>query len=99
MVTTDFQGWLGQVPLEEHDDVYSLYHSVSKCEEWGMFKTQSAKGGDERWIVSCRGCDDSLLLASTLAKETFLNHIEKAYCEDLTIEGWYAYKKAMEKGD
>ena len=37
--------------------------------------------------------------ASDAAKETFLKMIEDKYCEDMGIEGYYAFHHAMDKDD
>ena len=97
--TTDFGEWIADIDLEGHEEVYCLYNSVNDCDEWGFFKTELAQGSNTRWIVTSTTNDQSLLLASELAKETFLKHLEKSYCGDLTMEGWHALKHAMAKDD
>ena len=96
---TNYMDWLSSLSIEDDDEVYSLFNSVLQCEEWGSFKTQVAKGSDERWIVSAEGVDESLRLGSQKAKDAFLKHIELVFCGELTMEGWYSYQKAMAKDD
>lgn len=97
---TDFIAWLDGAEPEDHNEVYSLYRSVKDCDSWGPYTTSLAKGGGERWIVSATHVDGPLLLASTKARDAFLLHLEKTYCGgDLDMEGWYAFKHAMEKDD
>ena len=98
--TTDFTEWLSGIELDDHNDIYSLYHSVEKCEEWGGFKTVPATSAGDRWIVTYSCSDQPLLLASEKAKQAFLKHIEMTYCGDFkNIEGYYAYCHAMAKDD
>ena len=96
---TDFSAWLECADLENYEEVYCLYRSVAECSDYGMFNTQIANGKDNGWIVSASYLDDKLHLCSEKAKETFLLMIEKRYCENMTMEEWYAYKQAMEKDD
>lgn len=95
--TTNFIDWLTEVEPENHEEVYSLYRSINDCDEWSCFKTEEARGNG--WIVSASHMDQPLLLASEKAKKAFLIHIEKAYCDDLEMEGWYAFMHAMAKND
>lgn len=97
--TTDFEGWLDEVNLETHDEIYSLYRSVKDCDAMGFFTTELARNSTTRWIVKSDTCDRSLLLASELAKNTFLMHLERTHCGELDMEGWYGYHHAMEKND
>ena len=64
-----------------------------------MVNTQVAKGEIKGWIVTASYLDDTLHLCSEKAKDTFLSMIETRYCGDMTMEGWYAYKREMEKED
>ena len=100
MTTTDFQEWLAVADPEGYEEVYSLYRSVKDTTSFGLYDVTKAKGDDEGWIVSAKHVDEKLLLASNKAKEAFLNHIEKTYCDgELEMEGWYAYKHGMSKND
>lgn len=96
---TDFSAWLECADLENYEEVYCLYHSVAECSDYGMFNTQIANGKDNGWIVSASYLDDTLHLCSEKAKETFLSILEKRFCGDMTMEGWYACQHAMEKDD
>ena len=99
MTTKDFSEWLICMDLSGYEDIYSLYRSVEECETYGSFETQIAKGSNNGWIVKATYIDESLHLASEKAKNTFLSMIEKRYFDGFDAEGWYAYKKAMEKDD
>lgn len=96
---TDFQDWLDQNDLSDYNSVYELYQTIDSCEGYGSFDIQSAKGGDDRWIVSSYDTEDKLLIIGQKAKSTLLSIIEDKYCEDMGIEGFYAYHHAMEKDD
>ena len=98
-VITDFSAWLDCADLENYEEVYCLYRSIADCSEYGMFNTQVANGKNNGWIVSASYIDDSLHLCSTKAKDTFLSIIEKRFCGEMSMEGWYAYNRAMEKDD
>lgn len=99
MAITDFSTWLECADLEDYEEVYALYRSVAECTDYGMFNTQVAKGNDNGWIVRASYMDDTLHLCYEKAKETFLSIIEKRYCDEMDIEGWYAYKRAAEKDE
>jgi hypothetical protein len=97
--TTDFQEWLGNVELEDYEEVYSLYRAVKDATSFGIFDVELAKGGGERWIVTASSTDQSLLIASGDAKAAFLQHLTGEYYGDLDMEGWYSFKRAMSKDD
>ena len=95
---TNFQTWLDQTDLGDYNDVYSLYQAVNNIENWGGYEV--TKGRVEgQYFVDAIDADDTLFLASELARQTFLNIIESTYCEDLNIESWYSYHRAMDKDD
>ena len=98
-VITDFSAWLDCAELENYEEVYCLYRSVADCSEYGLFNTQVANGKNNGWIVSASHLEESLHLCSQKAKDTFLSMIEKRFCGDMSIEGWYSYKHTMEKDD
>ena len=52
-----------------------------------------------KYFLKSVECDDTLMLASEKARQTFLSIIETEYCEGMDIEGYYAYHHAMEKDD
>lgn len=99
MTTTNFDEWLDNNELSDYNDVYSLYQSVLNVEEWAGFKTIRGKS-EGQYIVSSIECSDiNLFLASEKARDSFLSTIEKKYCEDMDIESYYGYHRAMEKDD
>lgn len=99
VANTNFSAWLECADLENYEEVYCLYRSVDECADYGMFNTQVAKGDNNGWIVRASYMDETLHLCSEKAKETFLSMIEKQFCGDMNMEGWYAYCHAMEKDD
>jgi hypothetical protein len=97
--TIDFQEWLGNVELEDYEEIYSLYRAVKDATSFGIFDVKPARGSGERWIVTASCTDQSLLIVSSDARTALLLHLTKTYCGDLDMEGWYAYKRAMAKDD
>lgn len=98
--TTDFSAWLSCIDLSDYNDVWSLYHTVSDLSDYSSFKiTEKETVGETIYFLKTFECDDTLMLASEAARQTFLSIIEDYYCEGMDIEGYYAYHHAMEKDD
>jgi hypothetical protein len=97
--TTDFQEWIQNVELEDHEEVYSLYRAVKETTSFGLFDVKAARGNGERWIVTSSSSPQSLLLASSQAQTAFLQHLTKTYCGELDMEGWYGFKRGMSRDD
>ncbi len=96
---TDFKEWFegGDYNFEE---VYNLYQSVSRVEEWGLFATTSRETKTEtQFFVKNNYSDEQLLLASEKARVAFLRYIEDSKCEGLDIESWYGFQYANNKID
>jgi len=95
---TDFDTWLEEnVDGTDYNDVYSIYQAVNDVTDMGGFEVKKNPQG--RIFVSNGFSDETLMIASDAAKETFLKMIEDKYCEDMGIEGYYAFHHAMEKDD
>ena len=95
---TDFDTWLEEnVDGTDYNDVYSIYQAVNDVTDMGGFEVKKNPQG--RIFVSNGFSDETLMIASDSAKETFLKMIEDKYCEDMGIEGYYAFHHAMEKDD
>ena len=101
MTTTNFDDWLdANLDSADYDDVWNLYHSVCECSEetpiseYGIYNMQQGK-----YFVTSSCGEGTLMLASDKARNAFLKKIEDTYCEDMGIEGWYGFNKAMEKDD
>lgn len=96
---TDFDAWLDQANPEDYEEVYSLYKAVEDIDEFGMFKCKTSTDGKKIFVYGDH-VEDTLMLVSDKAKRAFLKFIEERYVDnDLNIEGWYAYKRAMSKND
>lgn len=97
---TIFQDWLDQIDFSDYNTVYELYQAVDSCQGYGSFDVEPANGScNNRWIVSTSDTEDKLLVSGEKARATLLSIIEDNYCEDMGIEGFYAYHHAMEKDD
>ena len=94
---TDFDAWLIVVLFDEdYNDVCCLYRSVNEEDAYGIFST--SRNG-ERLFVKCDICDDTLMLASQKAKDTFLSIIDSKYLKGMTVDAYEAYHHEMEKED
>lgn len=95
---TNFETWFDEALYEcDYNDVYCLYRCVADETDMGQFSIQKNET-QKKWFVSCNGCDDKLMLTEK-SRPVFLDIIEKTYCEDMDIEGYYAYYHAMERDD
>lgn len=94
---TDFEGWLDQAGPETTEETYALYQCVAEEEDYGIYRCQ--KGKDGKLFVKCATGEDTLMLASDKAKQSFLSLVTKKYCNDVDIESWYGFRRAMEKDD
>ena len=95
---TDFDAWLGCIDLSDYNDVYSLYRTVQDLSDWGPFTikyNESASG--HKCFLSSPECDDTLMLASELARTAFLRKLVSDYCGGLDMESYYSFRHAMEK--
>jgi hypothetical protein len=70
--TPDFKTFLEGAMPENYQEVYALYKAVEGCSSFGIYDVMPARGSSDRWIVSTSYSDQSLLLASTAAKEALL---------------------------
>ncbi|HBS86442.1 MAG: hypothetical protein A2W91_19700 [Bacteroidetes bacterium GWF2_38_335] len=99
--TSNFKEWVDFVELENYEEIYCIYRSVSDIDEWGAFKcTEKKTSKGSMYFLKCDYCDDTLMLASEKAREYFLKYIESTYVKsDMDIEGWYYFNREMEKND
>jgi hypothetical protein len=94
--TTNIQSWLEFIEPENYEEIYALYCSVIDNEELGGFKCISV---GNNYHVTHASCDDTLVLTKS-SKVFFLNLIQTTYVDsDMGIEGWFDYKRSMEKED
>jgi DNA-binding Lrp family transcriptional regulator len=87
--------WLEALDLDHYEDIYSLYSAVREKENIGAFTY------DENEIIEigCSYIDESLELSNDIERKQFLDLIEQEYMDDMDPEGWYGFKRAMEKDD
>jgi len=100
--TTDFKTWLTDVNLENHENVYQLYDSVSNFEGSGIFYTSKQITNDgQEYLIKADGNEDTLLLESDEKKFEFLDYLAKEYtdAEDNDIEKWYKLKQEIGRVD
>lgn len=99
--TTDFKLWTDFVQLENYEEIYCIYKSVSDNDEWGAFRCSKKENSNRTmYFLKCDYCDDILVLASEKAKDSFLQYIQTNYIKsDLDIEGWYGFEYAKSKND
>ena len=99
--TTDFKLWTDFVDLENYEEIYCIYKSISEVDEWGAFKcTMKKNSTGNMYFLKCDYCDDTLALVSEKAKDSYLKFIEDNYIKsDMDIESWYGYQHAMAKND
>lgn len=91
---TDFDEWLEEaVDGDDYNDVYNLYQTISEEVNYGGFEISINNG---RWFLKSGNCDDTLMISTENARDTLLNIIEDRYCEDMGIEGYYAFHHGME---
>lgn len=94
---TDFDEWLEEaIDGGDYSDVYSLYHTITDEVNNGGFQISKNNG---RWFVVSGNCEDTLMISTEKARQTLLSIIEERYCEDMDIEGYYYFHRAMEKDD
>ncbi len=98
MTITDFNDWFNQADPEGHEEVYSLFRCVSDEESFGCWECKKNQG---KLFIKSGNTEDTLMIASPEAKALFLSILRDRYVtdKDLDIEGWYAFRRAMEKDD
>lgn len=95
---TDFNIWLEQAVPEDFEEVYCLYHAVKDKENYGLYECK--KSADGKLFIEANHIEDTLMLASQKAIDSFLHLIESRYVEPgMTIEGWYEFHRGMAKND
>ncbi len=87
--------WLESLNLDYYEDIYSLYNTVSYKESYGAFSFDQK----ETIKISCDYSDDKLELNNEIERLQFLELIEQEYMDEMDPEGWYGFKRAMEKND
>jgi hypothetical protein len=95
---TDFDIWLEEADPEGHEEIYALYHCVLDEEDYGIWELKKRAG---QLFIKAGHTDDVLRIASPRAKQFFLDIVKDRYVRDpgMDIEGWYGFRRAMEKDD
>ncbi len=92
---TDFDLWIAD-NVDDIEDAYCLQQAILNNENWGSYEV---KGSPDKMFVTGVG-DDTLMLASTKAREAFLSTIEARYADEgLDFESAYNFYRAMSKND
>ena len=99
---TDYQNWLSGVDLENHEDVYNLYNSVSNFEGSGIFYTsKEVTNTGYQYLIKADGHEDILFLDSDESKFAFLEYLADNYtdAEEGDVEKWYKLKTELGRID
>lgn len=95
--TTDFQEWLDNLDDTDIEDIYNLYESIAHKTQMGSFKCSENNG---RLFVTNGDNNQTLMLASDLAANTFLKKLDKDYGGDFGwVGGHYEFVRSMRKDD
>lgn len=93
---TDFDVWLAQADPDTIEEIYSLYCAVTDKESSGVFNCSE---NNDRLFLKANHTEDTLMLASEKAVDSFLATMRKKFNIDMDIEAWYGFHRAMEKDD
>lgn len=44
--TTNFSEWFDTNELSDYEEIDSMYRSVNECTDYGLYKTQTARGNN-----------------------------------------------------
>lgn len=87
--TTNFDGWLDEVNLDNYADVYALHETIEGETSFASFKAERAPNG--KLIVTAPGVDNTLVLTSEKAKHALIDLICARHVEPgMQIGAWYA---------
>ena len=87
--------WLESLDLDYYEDIYSLYCTVNYKDNYGLFTFEE----NNTIKIGYESLDDKLELNNELERKEFLDLIEQEYMDEMDPEGWYGFKRAMEKDD
>lgn len=94
MAITDFEDWMDN-NVENIEDAFCLRQCILNNENYGSYDISS--NGEKKFI---KAFDETLLLASIKAQETFLDMLESRYADEgLDIESTYEFYRQMAKND
>lgn len=97
-----YQEWLSNVDLDNLENVYNLYNSVSNFEGSGIFYTsKEVTNSGNQYLVKADGNADALLLESDEDKFAFLEYLANNYTdsEEGDVEKWYKLKMELGRID
>ncbi len=95
--TTDFQEWLDNLDETDIEEINNLYESITHKTQMGAFKCSV---NNDRYFVTNGDNDQTLMLASELAKDTFLKKLDKEYGGDFGwVGGHWEFVRSMRKND
>ena len=94
--TTDFDEWLDEGSLFDHEDVYALLQTVEERGDFEPFTLEEL--GDERMLIKRSGSTQHLLLASDNARRAFFQHVTERYGVDHfpDAESYVGFHRAMD---
>lgn len=87
--------WLEALDLDYYEDIYALYSTVRDKENIGAFTFEETNTIE----IGCSYIDEKLELGNDIERKQFLDLIEQEYMDEMDPEGWYGFKRAMEKDD
>jgi hypothetical protein len=94
MGTTNFESWLDQADPDTTETIYGLYEAVSSETTNGIWNV-SKRGNNI--IVQVGNAKDALIIASSEAKNVFLNLVRERYMDgDDDAESWYGFQRNMD---
>lgn len=95
---TNFDEWLDEACAGSPEDVYALHEAVSGETNFAQYRCEPT--ANDQWIVSCRGAENRLRLATATAREAFLRCLGGRYVEGgMHVGTWYAMHHALAKDD
>lgn len=97
--TTNFNYWLSQFNLYDHNLLFELYNTVYSRQSCGQFDINKLNGQDDKWTVKSNDSDLSLLLLSEEARTVFIKILDVKTPDAIGVEAYYSLKKDMEKTD
>lgn len=100
MKTSDFRSWFGDIDMDlsvDFDDVHSLYSAIqTNANNYAGVEIQQGKSSDTVLVRMPERSETTLELSAD-SKDEFLSYLNSLY--DLTVDGEYAFRKAMERND
>ena len=100
---TNFNDFLELIGDDDVETIEQLYNAIRGVEDYGRFNCSSREvaNGKTQYFVKDTFTDEMLLLASSAAKETFLQKLENETEEKrgMSVEGAAWFREQMRKND